>query len=214
MNGQRQPGQRRQARPDFVGTISAAFTQAMNQFCPLPPSFINGLAAGFNFDVSTNGDGWFKAGMVVGLVLSVGLLLTGPEDPLADADYARLAFPGGLKANDLLGGGHVLEEHVGLDDAALRARGLPAASTFIDRAAAESALADVQAARSSEIASWLAGAKPDAVQAFRYTFDHPVGQILYRGSEQSVSGSTAVAVLRADPSSPIGYYLHTGYVDP
>jgi RHS repeat-associated protein len=82
----------------FVGAISAGFTQAVNQFCPLPPAFINGAAAGFNFDLSTNGDNWFKAGEVVGVVLSVGLLLTGPEDPLADADYARLAVRGGEAA--------------------------------------------------------------------------------------------------------------------
>ncbi len=53
----------------------------------------------------------------------------------AAGNASRLAFPGGLAANDALGRGHVLS-HVGLSDAELAARGIPRASTFLDRATA------------------------------------------------------------------------------
>lgn len=136
------------------------------------------------------------------------------EVPVAtEGASSELAFPGGLGANDALGGGHVLA-HVGLDDSALAARGLPEASTFIDRATAESALSDVQAANSSDIQSWLAGANAGSRQAFGATFSNPIGSILYAGAGSSVDGSTAIAILRADASSPLGYYLITGYVAP
>lgn len=75
--------------------------------------------------------------------------------------------------DDTLGAGHVLS-HVRLTDAELAARAVPNASTFIDRAAAESALADVQEANSAAIQGWLTTAKPRARQAFAATFDRPV----------------------------------------
>jgi len=135
------------------------------------------------------------------------------EDAGAGAS-SQLAFPGGLAANDALSnGGHVLT-HVGLSDADLAARGLPAASTFFDRGTAESALAVLQAENSTGIQAWLQSANPGAFKAFRYALGYPVGRIFYGGSAQSVEGSTAVAVLKADASSPLGYYLWTGYVEP
>ena len=123
-----------------------------------------------------------------------------------------LAFPGGLGANDAAGG-HVLT-HIGLDDAALARRGLPEASTFVDRASAEIALADVQAANAREIRSWLMHAKPGAKMAFSGTFDSPVGRILYQGRPSSIEGNSAIAVVQADPSTVTGYRIVTGYVAP
>jgi hypothetical protein len=137
----------------------------------------------------------------------------GNAAPEVDGGSSDLAAPGGLSANDALFGGHVLS-HVGLSDADLAARGLPEASSFVDRATAEASLADVQAANQSEIQAWLETAKPGATVAFAATFDEPVGMVLARGASQSVEGSTAIAVLRADPSSSVGYYLVTGYVAP
>ncbi|MDQ1541392.1 MAG: Bacterial CdiA-CT RNAse domain, partial [Actinomycetota bacterium] len=78
----------------------------------------------------------------------------------------------------------------------------------------EVALADVQAANTQEIRSWLSHAKPGAKMAFSGTFDHPVGRILYQGSTTSVEGNTAIAVLQADPSTATGYHIVTGYIAP
>lgn len=123
-----------------------------------------------------------------------------------------LAYPGGLGANDALGG-HVLT-HVGATDADLAARGLPRASTFTDRATAERALAEVQSSNASEIRTWLSDPSRERRPTFAGTFDDPVGRVLYRGRSEPVDGATAVAVLHAEPSSPLGYYILTGFVAP
>jgi hypothetical protein len=156
-----------------------------------------------------------SVGVVAGQRLGnepAGQLIVVATGVAADGASSGLAFPGGLTANDAFGG-RVLA-HVGLDDAALAARGLPEASTFLDRATAEGALADVQSANAAEIQPWLAGAKPGAQQAFAATFDTPVGGVLYQGGAESIDGSAAIAVLRANPSSPLGYSILTGYVAP
>ncbi len=127
-------------------------------------------------------------------------------------DSRGLAFPGGLVVNDAAGG-HVLT-HIGLDEAKLAARGLPEASTFVDRVTAEGALADLQSVNAHEIDAWLMQARPGAKMAFSATFDNPVGRIFYREKSASVEGSTAIAVLRADASSSLGYHIVTGYVAP
>jgi hypothetical protein len=123
-----------------------------------------------------------------------------------------LAYPGGLGANDALGG-HVLT-HVGVGDDGLAARSLREASTFTDRATAERALADLQSAYGDEIHAWLAGATPNPRISLAGTFDDPVGRILYRGSPKPVSGASTVAVLQAEQSAPLGYFIVTGYVAP
>ncbi|HEY0869225.1 MAG TPA: RNase A-like domain-containing protein, partial [Acidothermaceae bacterium] len=125
---------------------------------------------------------------------------------------SRLAYPGGLGANDALGG-HVLI-HVGARDEDLAARRLPAASTFTDRATAEHALAEVQSSSASEIRTWLAVAPQGERASFGVTFDTPVGRILVRGQRKSIGCVSAVAVLRADRSAPLGYIVLTGFVAP
>ena len=155
---------------------------------------------------------------VTGGTAAAGGIAGGPDDagilaPEIEGGSSDLAAPGGLAANDAAFGAHVLS-HVGLSDAALAARGLSEASTFFSRAVAEASLSDVQIANAPEIQAWLAGAKPGATTAFAATFDEPVGTVLARGASQSVEGSTAIAVLRANPSASLGYYLVTGYVAP
>jgi Bacterial CdiA-CT RNAse A domain len=131
---------------------------------------------------------------------------------IGESHGARLAYPGGLGANDALGG-HVLT-HVGIDDTRLAARGLPLASTFTDRTTAEHALADLQSAYEDEVRAWLADAKPDARIALAGTFDDAVGRVLLRGSSEPVSGPSAVAVLQRERSAPLGYFIVTGFVAP
>ena len=104
-------------------------------------------------------------------------------------------------------------EHKGLSDDLLAARGIRVASTFFDEATAERALAGVQATNQSAIEAWLATAKVGAKQPFRASFDSPIGRILYRDRQLIVDGYSAVAILRVDPNSPIGYFIHTGYVE-
>jgi RHS repeat-associated protein len=129
-----------------------------------------------------------------------------------EGEASALAYPGGLGANDALGG-HVLS-HVGLSDVDLGTRGIQNASSFLDRATAESTLADVQSANSVGIQSWLSAAGPGARQAFGATFDSPIGRLLARGAPGSVDATTAIAVLQADASSSLGYFLLTGYAAP
>ena len=122
------------------------------------------------------------------------------------------AYPGGLAANDALGG-HVLS-HIGLSDTELAARGLPEASTFTDRATAEAAVCDTLAANDPAIQSWLSSAKPGERAPFAVTFDAPVGRVLYQGMGSSVAGNTALIILRACPGRPPGFYVLTAYVKP
>jgi hypothetical protein len=125
---------------------------------------------------------------------------------------SRLAYPGGLGANDALGG-HVLM-HVGARDEDLAARGLPRSSTFTDRDTAERALAEVQSAGAREIHTWLADPYKEARLTLAGTFDDPVGRVLYQGRSEPVGATTAIAVLHAQPSAPLGYFIVTGFVAP
>jgi len=125
---------------------------------------------------------------------------------------SRLAYPGGLGANDALGG-HVLT-HVGATDQTLAARGLPRASTFTDRVTAEHVLAEVQSANAREIHTWLADAHGETRLTLAATFDDPVGRVFYQGRSESVAAATVIAVLHAEPSAPLGYFIVTGFVAP
>ncbi len=46
------------------------------------------------------------------------------------------------------------------------------------------------------------------------TFDDPVGRVLYQGRSESVAAATVIAVLHAEPSAPLGYFIVTGFVAP
>jgi len=61
---------------------------------------------------------------------------------------------GGLAAHEAAGG-HVIARHVGLEAAALDARQLPVASTFLSRAEAEAAAAAALSQNSGQVAAWL-----------------------------------------------------------
>jgi hypothetical protein len=152
---------------------------------------------------------WGQAGLT-GAFSAVGSLRS---TPMAPPEPSQLAYPGGLAANDALGG-HVLA-HVGRTDEELAARGILRASTFSDRATAEAALADTLAANDYAIRDWLASApSPSDAAEFAATFNQPIGRILHRGSSQTVIGTTAIAILRVSASATLGYYILTGYVVP
>ena len=131
---------------------------------------------------------------------------------IRESHDSGLAYPGGLGANDALGG-HVLT-HVGVRNDDLAARGLPRASSFTDRATAEYALAEVQSASAGEIRTWLADANKEPRLTFAATFGDPVGRVLYRGRSEPVDAATVIAVLHAEPSAPLGYFIVTGFVAP
>jgi RHS repeat-associated protein len=77
----------------FSNGVAAAygnFTASVSVVCPPAGHFLNGLASGFNLDMQESNDPWFKAGQIVGMGLFIATLMTGPEDPLADAAAVRV----------------------------------------------------------------------------------------------------------------------------
>jgi RHS repeat-associated protein len=76
---------------NYVGEMYYNFAAQISVVCPPAGSFLYGLAAGYNLDVTESNDPWFLLGEAVGIGLNVALLLTGPEDPFADASAVRLA---------------------------------------------------------------------------------------------------------------------------
>jgi len=125
-----------------------------------------------------------------------------------------LAFPGGLTANEELGG-HVLQFHVGLDASELSARlvadpRLRIASSFYNRAIAESAIAEAIGANSTDISLWLAGAQQRLVSP-AVGLSGAVGLSLTRGSVSPIAASAVRVVLDRSAASPIGYIIRTAY---
>jgi RHS repeat-associated protein len=79
------------AASNWVAEQYNNFAAYVSVVCPPAGSFLYGLAAGYNFNLTESSNPFFVLGEAVGIGLNVALLLTGPEDPLADADAVRLA---------------------------------------------------------------------------------------------------------------------------
>lgn len=120
---------------------------------------------------------------------------------------------GGLGAHERAGG-HLLAEHVGKSDAYLASRlardpRLRAASTFINRAEAESAISTVLTARATIIDAWVAnGAHGRLVIDTRFNG----GAVLQRGAITSSPGNGVRAVLVGDSAGT--WRILTGYPTP
>jgi hypothetical protein len=112
-------------------------------------------------------------------------------------------------------GGHTLRKHVGRTDEQLRERleherGISAASTYTDRAAAEMAVGETLAQAHSRVEGWLnrpRGRAPNLVLDFHGA--QPIGRTLHRGDAVSQPCSHAKVVLRMSGHGE--FYVLTSY---
>ena len=119
-----------------------------------------------------------------------------------------------LSADEAMGG-HTLQRHVGKSDADLTARlerepQISSASTYTDRATAETVVGAALRSESKAFASWRqrTGRRPNF--ALRYRADRVIGRTMARGQSKSVPCDRAVVVLRWDDHRQ-RYYVLTSY---
>lgn len=159
---------------------------------------------------------------LVAIALST-LLLTHckPTSPWAQTGQQFTNRPQTAQANgaahdlslDESHGGHTLKRHVArtddeLDDRLREEPGILAASTYTDRATAETAIADALNRNRDKIERWLQRDKhPNLV--LDYDGERPLGRTLNRGAQHSEPCSHAIIVLRWD--EPSGYHVLTSY---
>ena len=109
-------------------------------------------------------------------------------------------------------GGHTLQRHVGKSDTELIARlerepQISSASTYTDRATAESIVGTALSSDNRAFASWRerTGRRPNFV--LRYHADRVIGRTVARGRSKSVPCDRAVIVLRWDERRQRDYVL-------
>jgi hypothetical protein len=117
-------------------------------------------------------------------------------------------------AKDEARGGHTLSKHVGQTDDELserlrRERNITAASSWTDRATAESVIEEALRAERGRVEHWMRRGYPRANLALHYDAGRPVGRSLRRGEDRVVDATEAVIVLRADGSDT--FYVLTAY---
>lgn len=112
-------------------------------------------------------------------------------------------------------GGHTLQRHVGKTDAELierlrREPHISSASTYTDRATAESVVGAALESDNRAFAAWRerTGTRPNFV--LRYHADRAIGRSIARGNSTSVSCDRALVVLRWDTTRR-NYYVLTSY---
>jgi Bacterial CdiA-CT RNAse A domain len=117
-------------------------------------------------------------------------------------------------SQDESAGGHTLRKHVGRSDEELRQRlrrerNISAASTWTDRATAETAVGTALQQNRDRIERWAnrSGGHPNFV--IDYDSDRPLGRSLRRNADQPFPCSHATIVLRW--SAPSDYYILTSY---
>jgi hypothetical protein len=111
-------------------------------------------------------------------------------------------------------GGHTLDKHVGRTDDELRERlererDISAASTWTDRNAAEETVAAALRANQSKIDRWNDRGYPRANLALHFDAGHAIGRTLRHGESTIQPCTSAVIVLKADPSG--GFFVLTTY---
>jgi hypothetical protein len=151
-----------------------------------------------------------------GWVDPLGLACQCPGDIDADGPFSEIVPGGGLAAHEARGG-HLMRKHIGRSEAQLRERlasepHVPTASTFPDRTTAESAASSVLKTKKKEIEFFLSD-KLEKSLLLQQSFPSPVGVGVIRKSGKLESLSVVTLVLRKSNKSPIGYNLHTGFVE-
>jgi CDI toxin RNase A-like protein len=142
------------------------------------------------------------------------------EPPLRNAEESQPSSKANAAAKrydlarDEERGGHTLKKHVGRTDEQLQERlreerNISAASTWTDREAAESTVADALRAQRGRIENWMRRGYPRANLALHYDAGRVIGRSLRRGENRSINCSSAVIVLRED--GPDSFYVLTTY---
>ncbi|MDY0898920.1 RHS repeat-associated core domain-containing protein, partial [Pseudomonas fluorescens] len=134
-----------------------------------------------------------------------------PEGP-----YSVIVPGGGLDAHEAAGG-HLIKKHIGrtVEQLAERLRlepHVPTASTFPDRATAESVISKVLAENQAKISKFLKG--NDRQIVITQKSKDPVGVSLKRGYQTTVPGKEIYLIIRREKKMPDGYRIHTGYPNP
>ncbi|XYI30543.1 DUF637 domain-containing protein [Cupriavidus oxalaticus] len=159
------------------------------------------------------------AGVPSNATLSSGDSGSGPNLDTNEASdkngssFTPLTEGGGLQVYEDAGG-HLIARHVGLTDAELASRlttsNASAASTFADRATAESAVSAAINSNRSAIQSYLSG-NSNGYLAIEYTSPTTVGTSLNRGATRATSVNNVRVVIAKDPTMSTGYRIVTGY---
>ena len=111
-------------------------------------------------------------------------------------------------------GGHLIEKHVGrsYDDLVARLENEPgrdAVSTFATTDEAAAAVRTTLQQNQSAIESWMTNGTKN-ILVLTAPFDG--GEVLVRGTNETVAGADTVVVLRVDGTG--GWYVLTGYMNP
>jgi len=142
--------------------------------------------------------------------------IDGQPNPNVANGSTRIVPGGGLQAHEAAGG-HLIQRHVGQTDTDLVARlnaqpNISAASSFPNRATAETAVSSALDANSNRINGFLTGSRN------RLVLDHDtgsvIGSVVQRGSTTPVSTTNVRVVLQRDASMPTGYRIVTGFPTP
>ncbi len=126
---------------------------------------------------------------------------------LAEGAFSPIVEGGGLAAHEAAGG-HLLARHVGLDAAALDARGINVASTFLLRAEAEAAASGALSQNAGQISTWLQGG---AATNLKLTTPFTGGLIRVSGGYEAAATS-ATFILKNNGSG--GFFILTGFPVP
>jgi RHS repeat-associated protein len=166
------------------------------------------LAGGLNqYQYVPNPTGW---------VDPLGLSCTPcPGEIQADGPFSEIVPGGGLEFHRSRGG-HAIERHVERSEAQLRARlidepNIPIASTFLNRTEAEAALSNVIRSNRETIDGFLAGNANNLVINQRMSAPAGVGVLRQSGTLEPLFSIRLV--LRRDSTSPLGYFILTGFVN-
>ncbi|WP_434710338.1 RHS domain-containing protein [Pseudomonas sp. R1-1] len=166
------------------------------------------LAGGLNqYQYTPNPTGW---------VDPLGLACTPcPGAVQADGPYSEIVPGGGLAAHESRGG-HAIARHVNRSETQLRARlitepNIPIASTFHNRTEAEAALSHVINSNKVNIDDFLAGNANNFVINERMSAPAGIGVVRQSGTLEPLFSIRLV--LRRDATSPLGYFILTGFVN-
>jgi hypothetical protein len=165
-----------------------------------------------------------KARLLIIAVLLIGYIgfrmTSGSHGPVAPPrqPVERVALDANNRHDlrrDESSGGHTLQRHVGKTDAELRERlqseDVSAASTYIDQATAEMAVAAAIRENTDKINRWLHRPGGHSNLVLDYDSNAPIGRSMRRGEAQSFPCSHAVAVLKFVSAND--YYVLTSYPD-